>query len=147
MLQLIEIGDHRIANRQRALGRLDQAVKISKAFDIPDPQALEQAHEDQRSEPLRGGRRVVERRAVDVQGKRRAPVGAIGLEVGARHRRADAFEIAGDFARDITAIEIIEAGMGELPKRFAKLRHFADIARLGRLAAGQIGRSKARRRH
>ena len=39
------------------------------------------------------------------------------LQIGARHRAADALQIGGDLAADIAAIEIVEPGGAELFER------------------------------
>ena len=44
------------------------------------------------------------------------------LQIGARHRTADAFQIGGDFAADVATIEIVEAGMAEMFECVGELR-------------------------
>ena len=72
--------------------------------------------------------------------------GAIARQILARQRAADAVEIGGDLAPDIAAIEIVEAGMGEVRQRFGKRRLLELGADFRRLAVDQKRRGKARQR-
>ena len=65
------------------------------------------------------------------------------LEVGARHRAADAFEIGGDLAPDVAAIEIVEPGMGELFERRGERALLQPCAGLGRFAVDEEGLAEA----
>ena len=63
---------------------------------------------------MRRRRRVVERAGPIVTLSGSATVASIVLEIGARHRAADALQIGGDLAADVAAIEIVEPGLGEV---------------------------------
>ena len=67
------------------------------------------------------------------------------LQVGARHRAADAFQIGGDLAPDIAAIEIAEPGVAELLERRGEGALLELGARFRRFAVDQEGLQKARR--
>ena len=114
------IGDGAIAGADRALGRLDQAVDVIETFCLGHTQAVEQREDHQRGNTL--GRRagVVDRAAGEIGAQRLGDLGLIAVQILARDRAADAFEIGGDFAPDIAAVEIVEAGMGELFERRAR---------------------------
>ena len=68
----------------------------------------------------------------------------VAAEVVARHRAADLLEVGGDLGRHIAAIEVVEAGMGELVERVGKTRLAPDGADLRRLAVGEEVRGEAR---
>ena len=89
----------------------------SKLSASRDAQALEQREDDQRGQPLRRRRRVVERAGLRSHAERLGDLASIVLQIGARHRAADALEIGGDLAPDVAAIEIVEPGMGEMLER------------------------------
>ena len=74
-----------------------------------------------------------------------ATVASIFLQVGARHRTADAFQIGGDLAADIAAIEIVEPGMGEMLERVGERGLLQAAPDFGRLAVDEKGLQKARR--
>ena len=59
------IGDRAVAHAQRALCRLDQPVHVIETFRLLDAEPVEQREDDQRGEPLRRRRRVVERAGGD----------------------------------------------------------------------------------
>ena len=62
----------------------------------------------------------MERGAPDGGRERLAQFGAAAHEIVARQRTADAIEIGGNFASDISAIEIVEPGMGQVAERAGK---------------------------
>ena len=70
--------------------------------------------------------------------------GVIALEIGARQRAADAFEIGRHLAPDIAAIEIVEPGMGELFERRGQRFLLEDGADRGNFAVDQECFGKAR---
>ena len=70
--------------------------------------------------------------------------GLVAVQILARDRAADAFEIGGDLAPDIAAVEIVEAGMGELLERRGERLLLQRGADRRRLAVDQKGRGKAR---
>ena len=59
------------------------------------------------------------------------------FEVPARHRTADAVEIAGDLACDIAAIVIVEPGMGEMIERCGERWLLEGRAGIGRATIDQ----------
>src|SRR5262249_35950084 len=59
------------------------------------------------------------------------------FEIGARHRAANAVEIASDLAADIAAVEIVEPGVGEMLERRGERCLLERRAYLGRLAVEQ----------
>ena len=70
----------------------------------------------------------------------------VAFEVGARDWGADPFEIGGDLAADIAAIEVVQPGIGELLQGGAERLRLAAGAGLGRRAAGPEAGDEARRR-
>jgi hypothetical protein len=54
---------------------------------------------------------------IEHDGERLGQRGAAAFEVGASDRAADAFEIRGDLAADVAAIEVAEASVGEVVER------------------------------
>ena len=114
MLQPVEIGDDAVADAEGALRRLDQPVIVRRALGLADGQSFEKAEDDQGGHPLRRRRKVEELGVAPAQGERYALPRAVGFEIGAGDRGAEAFEIRGDLAADIAAVEIVEPGMDEL---------------------------------
>ncbi len=112
--EIIRIGDDAVAHAQAALGRFDQAVDMIEAFRVTHVQPREQGQDHQRHDAL--GRRVgvvdSGRRQRDAQrfGQRRS----IALQIGARDRAMDAFEIGGNLAPDVAAIKIVEPGLRQM---------------------------------
>ena len=64
------------------------------------------------------------------------------FEVDARHRAVDAFEVGGDLAPDVAAIEVIEPGTGEMIERGGKRRLPEGRALRRRLAVDQESSAK-----
>ncbi len=95
------------------------------------------------AKPLRRRRRVVERAGACRHAQRRLHHGAELLEVGARHRAADALEVGGELAPDIAAIEIVEPGVSELLERGGKRALLQLRAHLRHLAVDEEGLAKA----
>ena len=89
----------------------------SKLSRLRHAQAVEQRQDHQRGQPLRRRRRIVERAGADRDAERLGDARVVFLEIGARHRAADALQIGGDLAADIAAIEIVEPGIGEMFER------------------------------
>ena len=110
-----------------------------EALGLLDAEAVEQREDHQRGETLRRRRGVVERAGIDRDRQRLGERRRVAFEVGARDRRADAVEIAGDLARDVAAIEIGEPGMGELFERRGERRLPQHMAGGRRLAVDQEG--------
>ena len=75
-----------------------------------------------------------------------ASVRFVALQIVARQRAADAFEIGGDLAADVAAIEIVEAGMGEMRQRFGKSLLLERRADCRRLAVDEKRRGETRAR-
>ncbi len=57
----VGIGDDAVAHPEGALGRFHQAVDVLECFGLLHAQAVENAKDDERSQPLRRRRRVIER--------------------------------------------------------------------------------------
>ena len=79
------IADHAVAHQERLLGRFDNAVEIFEGLGFLDTEPLEDRKDHQRGKTLRRGRKVVERRALDRDGKCLAALRLMGAEVGQRH--------------------------------------------------------------
>ena len=138
------IGDDAVAHAKRPLGRLDQPVDVLEAFRLRDAKALEQRQDDERGEPLRRRRRVVERARLERHAQRLGHGCAILREVGPRHRAVDALEIGRDLAPDIAAIEIVETRTGEMIEGGGERALPERAAGLRRLAVDQEGLREAR---
>ena len=131
------------------LDRLDQRMRVFESIDASGrPAARRGRAASARRAPASAPACCRASPSSACSDERLAPVGAVGLQVGARHRRADALEIGRDLARDVAAIEIVEPGVGELRERVGEARRLADRPRRGRLAVEEIRsrRSPARRR-
>ena len=144
MWQVRRIGDDAIAHAERALGRFDNAVNVVEALGLGDAQPIEHAEDHQRGEPLRRRRRVEQRAGFDRDRERLGEHGAAGCEIGARHRAADAFEVGGDLAADIAAVEVVEPGIGQMFERAAERLLAQHLAGRGRLAVDEKGRRETR---
>ena len=70
MRQPRRIGDDAVAHAERALGRLDEAMRELEALGLADAQALVQREDDERRQPLRRRRRVVDRAGVELDAQR-----------------------------------------------------------------------------
>ena len=57
----VGIGDDAVAHAEGALGRFDDAMDVLEAFGLLHAQPVEQREDDERGQPLRRRRRVVER--------------------------------------------------------------------------------------
>jgi len=134
MRHQIGIGDHAVAHAKGALGRLDQAMDVIEAFGLLDAKPFEQGENEQRRETLRRRRGVEYGAGFERDRQRLRERGAAALEVGARHRAADAIEVAGDLAADIAAVEIVKPGMGDMVERCRERGLFEHRASIGRLA-------------
>ena len=113
---LVRIGDGAVAHAKGALGGFDQAVDVLEALGLADAQAIEQRQDHQRGQPLRRRRRIVKRAGLDRDAERLGDRGLEFFQIGASHRAADARQIGGNLAADVTAIEILEPGLGEMIK-------------------------------
>jgi hypothetical protein len=138
-VDLVRIGDETIAHAEGALGDFDQTMDVLEAFGLADAQAIEQRQDHQRRQALRGRRRVVERAGSDRDAERLGNLGLVFLQIGARHRTADALEIGGNLAADVAAVEIAEAGLRELIERGGKGGLLELRARHRRFAVSQKG--------
>ncbi len=118
-------------------------MDVVEALGLRYAQALEQAEDDERGQPLRGRRRVVERARRQRQRERLAQLGAIVLEVAPRDRAADALEVGGDLAADVAAIEVVEPGVGEVVERVGERALAEHRAFGGRLAVDEERRGEA----
>src|SRR5262249_42855394 len=70
---------------------------------------------------LRRRRRIVECACLRQDAERLIDGCTIIFQISARYGAADAFEVTGNFAADITAIEIVKAGMCEMLESCSKL--------------------------
>ena len=73
----------------------------------------------------------------DLDAQRLALDSAKGFEIGARHRAPDRGEIGSDLAPDITAVEILEPGIGKLRQHAGERRLAKHGALFGQLAFGE----------
>ncbi len=141
----VGIGDETIAHAEGALGRFDQAVDVLETLGLRDAQAIEQREDHQRRQALRRRRRIVERAGCDRDAERLGDPGLEFFQIGARHRAADAFQIGGDLAADIAAVEILKPGLCELVERGGEGGLLEPGARLRRFAVDQEGLPEANR--
>src|SRR5437899_1945821 len=79
--------------------------------------AFGQSENDQRGQTLGRRRRVVDRAGVEFHAQWIGDAGVITLQILARHRAADFFQIGRDLAPNVAAIEIIEAGARDMIER------------------------------
>ena len=119
-------------------------MQVIEAFGLGDAQPLEQREDHQRGEALGRRRRVEHGAGLERDRQRLGERRAAALEIGARHRAADAFEIGGDLAPDIAAIEIVEPGMREMVEGGGKRGLLEGRAGVGRLAVHQERLREAR---
>ena len=94
---------------------------------------------------MRRRRRIVERAGANARAERIGNPCFVFVQIGTRHRAADALEIGGDLAADVAAIKIAQAGIGELIERRGERGLLELAARFRRFAAGEEGLHKARR--
>ncbi len=134
--------------RVRQPRRLDQAVDVLEAFAADDTEPIEKPENDERCDTLRGRRRIEQRRALDAERQRLAQPRFVVRQIGAGDRSAGFLEIGRDRHGDVAAVEIVEAGVGDLLQRVGKARPAGRQRRLP--AAGPRGgiapRSPERRR-
>jgi len=95
--KVIRIGDDAIAHAQRALGRLDQTVDVIESLGLLDAELGKQSEDQQRDDALRRRTGIVERARRQRDAQRFGDFGFVALQIVARQRAADAFEIGGDF--------------------------------------------------
>src|SRR5450759_2713826 len=91
-VDLIRIGDKTVAHAEGPLSGFDQAVDVLETLRLSDAQTIEQSEDDQRRQPLRRRRRVVERAGLDLDAQRLGNPRLVFLQIGARHRAADALQ-------------------------------------------------------
>ena len=109
-------------------------MDVFEAFTLPHAQTIKQSEDDQRGKSLRRRRRIVEYAGLDRDAERLGNPGLEFLQIGARHRAADTFEVGGDLAANIAAVEIVEPGLRELVEGggesglFGARAHFRDLA-------------------
>ena len=111
------IGDLGIADGIGPFCRLDQAVDVVEALPPRHFQAIEQTENDERGDALRRRWRIEERRIFEAKRQRLAQPRPVSGEIGSRNRSARRFEVGGNFDRDVSAIEILEAGATEVIER------------------------------
>ena len=132
--KMIRIGHGAVARADCPLGRLDQAMNVIEAFGFGNAEAVEQRKDHQRGNAL--GRRVgvVDHAYRQIDAQRFGNPGLIARQVVPGDGAADAFKIGRDLTPDVAAIEIVEAGIGEMRQRPCELfllqsgpgrRHFA----------------------
>ena len=80
--------------------------------------------------------------AFELDAQRLGDAGAITLQILARDRAADPFQIGGDLAPDVAAIEIVEPSVRQMIERHGERALLELDARLRRLAIGQEGLGK-----
>ena len=134
---LVGIGDDAVAHPEGALGGFHDAVDVLEAFGLLDAQAVEQRQDDERGQPLRRRRRVIERARFDAHAERRIDPRAVLLEIGAGDRAAETVEVGGNLAADIAAIEIVEAGVRQMIEGGGERALLEVSALLRRLAVDQ----------
>ena len=78
--------------------------------------------------------RIVERAGLDRDAERLGNLGSKFFQIGARHRAADTFEIGGDLAANIAAVEIVEPGLCEMVEGRGESGLFEARAHFRRLA-------------
>jgi hypothetical protein len=87
-----------VADGEGALGRLDQAVDVLEPLAALDPEAVEQAEDDQRGEPLRRRRHVVDGRVLERERQRLGKPRLVTCGDRRASPRCQDFEIGGDLA-------------------------------------------------
>ncbi len=112
--EIIRIGDEAVAHAQAAFGRLDQAVNMIEAFRFTHVQPREQGQDHERNDPLGWRVRVVDRAGRQRDAQRLGQRRPITLQIEARDRAMDAFEIGGDLAPDVAAVKVVEAGLRQM---------------------------------
>ena len=116
----VGVGDHAVTNAEGTLGCFDKPVDMLEAVRLRDMHPVEQRQNHQRCQTLCRRRRIVERTRLGWDAERLIDGCSTVFKIGARHRAADAFEIACNFPTDIAAIKIVEAGMREMIEGLAK---------------------------
>ena len=138
------IGDHAVANAEGALGHFDETVGEFEGLGRFDAKLLVESEDDERGEALGRRRRVVGGADIELDRQRVGQHRAVAQHVVARHRAADLFEVGRKLASHVAAVEIAEAGMGELIERRRERSLLQRRAGLRRLAVRQECRGKAR---
>ena len=99
----------RVAYLEGTLCRLDQKVNVVETFCLRTPQAIEHTEQGQRGQPLRGRRQVVHDPVFESYCKRRYLSRLVPRQVCDADRAPRLFQLARYAARELTAIEIIQA--------------------------------------
>ena len=127
------VGDMRVAHHERLLGRLDEPMHVVEAVGVADAEAIEQAEDHHRREALRRRRHAIGRAVLQPHRQRRRPRARDGVARSAsRSGLPAASRSARHAAREIAAIEVVEAGAREMIERSGELA-----------AAGTARRSRA----
>ena len=63
--QPVGIGDDAVADAERPLGRLHEAMDVVEALGLADTQPREQCQDNERGQPLGRRRRIIERAGID----------------------------------------------------------------------------------
>ena len=115
-----------------------------EGFAALDAEPVEEAEDDEGRDPLRRWRHVEEGDAVERKRQRRRLARLVPGEVGAGDRALEPFEVGGDLARDVAAVIVVEAGLGETVERVGEPRLTEDRVFLRRLAVDQKEIGEAR---
>ena len=97
-------------------------------------QPIEQREDHERSKSLRRRRGIVERTDLRHHTERFGHDRPIFFQISTRHWAADSIEISSNFAADVTAIEIVKAGMSEMLESRGKFSLFEPRADVRHLA-------------
>ena len=87
---------------------------------------------------------IVQRVALEREAQGLAPLRLVGAQILAGDGAADLVEVGREFAGDVAAIEVLEAGARELLEGGGQGRESPDGARLGMVAFHEIGRGEIR---
>ena len=141
---MIRVGHLAVAHGSRALRRFDEAVLVLEALAARDAETVEQAEKDQRGEALRRRRQVEERRAANGERERLHRFRLMAPQVLARDDASRRLHVGRDLDRNVAAIEIVVARMGDLPERIGEPRLPEDRALRRGLAVGEEMRGEIR---
>ena len=109
-------------------------MDVFEALTVLHAQTIKQREDDQRGKSLRRWWRIVEYAGLDRDAERLGNLGFELLQIGARHRAADTFQVGGNLTANIAAVEIVEPGLCELLEGggesdlFGARAHFRDLA-------------------
>ena len=105
-------------------------MDVFETFRLRDAQPIEQREDNDRREPLRRRRRVVESAGPRRNTERLIDGRPKAFQIASRHRAADAVEIGGNLAPDVATVEIVQPRARKMLKRCGKrglLEHRTDI--------------------